>query len=75
MSERNQRYLTREDIEMLTGFQLPSKQCKKLRESGIYFVTRRDGYPITTWGHVESPVSTRYLQQKDEPEEPDFEAM
>lgn len=47
------------DIEMLTGYKIPSKQCACLREAGVFFITRRDGRPRTTWKHFNDPLAQR----------------
>ncbi|WP_440864576.1 DUF4224 domain-containing protein [Symbiopectobacterium purcellii] len=47
------------DIETLTGYKNPSKQCRSLRDAGIFFITRRDGRPRTTWEHFNNPLSQR----------------
>ena len=61
------------DIFALTGYKTPSKQCKSLREAGIFFITRRDGRPRTTWRHFNDPLSKRRLEAHDP--EPDFGAL
>ncbi|ELV7529299.1 DUF4224 domain-containing protein [Edwardsiella ictaluri] len=68
------------DIEILTGYKIPSKQCKTLREAGIFFITRRDGRPRTTWAHFNNPLSHRQRMQDTNPTptptpEPDFGAL
>ncbi|ELI6443110.1 TPA: DUF4224 domain-containing protein [Aeromonas salmonicida] len=37
-----------QEIEQLTGYKLPSKQCKALEKAGIRFLRRPDGRPSTT---------------------------
>ncbi|AIJ10570.1 MULTISPECIES: DUF4224 domain-containing protein [Edwardsiella] len=63
-------------IELLTGYKIPSKQCKTLREAGIFFIIRRDGRPRTTWAHFNNPLSHRQRMQDTNPTpEPDFGAL
>lgn len=62
------------DIEMLTGYKIPSKQCETLRDAGVFFITRRDGRPRTTWAHFNSPLSHRHKSESDGPQ-PNFGAL
>jgi hypothetical protein len=55
MSEDIGKLLTRAELEEITGFVQPKKQCECLRENGIFFIERKDGRPSTTWAHVEHP--------------------
>lgn len=68
------RLLTNEEIKELTGYSSPSRQCQKLKEFGVFFIIRRDGRPSTTWAHIESPMSSRVKEQRDN-QEPNFEAI
>ncbi|MEQ9721258.1 DUF4224 domain-containing protein [Yersinia alsatica] len=68
-------FITQDDMIELTGYRIPSKQCEILRKAGIFFITRRDGRPQTTWGHFLNPVSLRNTPFSQEKEEPNFEAM
>lgn len=63
------------DIEMLTGYKIPSKQCESLREAGIFFITRRDGRPRTTWEHFNNPLSHRQKQAESDGPQPNFGAL
>lgn len=47
----NSMFITDEQMQELTGYQKPSKQCKVLEEAGIFFIKRPDGRPKTTWEH------------------------
>ena len=47
------------DIEKLTGYKIPSKQCQCLKQAGIFFLVRRDGRPRTTWQHFNDPITHR----------------
>ncbi|MCC8364957.1 DUF4224 domain-containing protein [Xenorhabdus sp. PB61.4] len=62
------------DIIELTGFKIPSKQCEALKEAGIFFVTRRDGRPRTTWEHFNNPLSQR-MKNTPAIQEPNFGAL
>lgn len=68
------RLLTNEEIKELTGYSSPARQCQKLKEAGIFFITRRDGRPSTTWAHIESPLISRAKELRDN-QEPNFEAI
>lgn len=63
------------DIEILTGYKIPSKQCESLREAGIFFITRRDGRPRTTWEHFNNPLSHRQKQVESDGPQPNFGAL
>jgi len=62
------------DIEKITGYKNPSKQCQCLKQAGIFFVVRRDGRPRTTWQHFNDPLSSR-KQTTNDMNEPDFGAL
>lgn len=64
-----------EMITELTGYTIPSKQCDTLREAGIFFITRRDGRPRTTWGHFNNPLKHRAQAPVVEVAEPNFGAL
>lgn len=63
------------DIKKLTGYSIPSKQCDKLRAAGIFFMTRPDGRPSTTWAHFNNPLSHRQKQRDCDGPEPNFGAL
>ncbi len=73
-SQQNQRFLTPEDVYQLTGYRRPSLQCKALKESGIFFIPRKDGRPGITWDHVSNPAGLKSLSNPEE-EEPNFKDM
>ncbi|EOI6872151.1 DUF4224 domain-containing protein [Yersinia enterocolitica] len=75
MNEQNRKLLTRIELEEITGFVQPRKQCERLRENGIFFIMRKDGRPSTTWGHIEYPLSSRQLIQVASDEQPDYDAI
>ena len=62
------------DIEKLTGYKIPSKQCDCLKQAGIFFVVRRDGRPRTTWQHFNDPITHRKVVEQ-ETHEPNFGAL
>ena len=64
-----------EELTELTGYKFPSKQCEALERAGVFFIRRPDGYPRTTWGHFNSPLSQRNNVPKVTEEQPDFGAM
>lgn len=63
------------DIELLTGYKIPSKQCECLREAGIFFITRRDGRPRTTWEHFNNPLFQRQKHTESDGPQPNFGAL
>ncbi|CDH33780.1 DUF4224 domain-containing protein [Xenorhabdus bovienii] len=65
--------ITETEMIELTGYKKPSKQCKALKDAGIFFLKRPDGRPRTTWGHFNKPLSK--LSHPVFIEEPDFGAM
>ncbi|MFL9590477.1 DUF4224 domain-containing protein [Aeromonas schubertii] len=44
----NQLVISNQEIEALTGYKLPSKQCEALSSAGIRYIRRPDGRPSTT---------------------------
>lgn len=75
MNEQNGKLLTRVELEEITGFIQPKKQCERLRENGIFFIMRKDGRPSTTWAHIESPLSSRQFLAEVSDEQPDYDAI
>lgn len=75
MSGQIQRFLTPDDLYQLTGYRRPSLQCKALRDSGVFFIPRKDGRPGTTWDHVSNPVGLKLIVSNPEEEEPNFKDM
>ncbi|MCP2232840.1 DUF4224 domain-containing protein [Erwinia aphidicola] len=62
------------DIQELTGYRIPSKQCECLRSAGVFFITRRDGRPRTTWQHFNDSLSRRHAAGVED-FEPNFGAL
>lgn len=62
------------DIEQITGYKIPSKQCQCLKQAGVFFVVRRDGRPRTTWQHFNDPITHRKTVMPDA-FEPNFGAL
>ena len=75
MSEHSQRFLTPDDLYQLTGYRRPSLQCKALKESGVFFIPRKDGRPGTTWEHVSNPVGLKLVIPDPDEEQPNFKDM
>ncbi|MCW0316220.1 hypothetical protein NB724_001371 [Pantoea ananatis] len=74
MNHSNNDIISDDEIEQLTGYKIPSKQCQCLKEAGIFFMVRRDGRPRTTWQHFNDPLSSRSKQMHDL-NEPNFGAL
>lgn len=76
MQDNNEKdIISDSDIERITGYKSASKQCEALRTAGIFFITRRDGRPSTTWGHFNYPVSLRNQPSVDAGIQPNFGAL
>lgn len=75
MSEDSGKLLTHAELEEITGFVQPKKQCECLRENGIFFIERKDGRPSTTWAHVEHPLSSRNIIQSVPEDQPNYGAI
>lgn len=67
--------ITPDDLYQLTGYRRPSLQCRALKESGVFFVPRKDGRPGTTWDHVTNPAGLKLVVNNPEEEEPNFKDM
>lgn len=75
MAQMNQEGIISDaDIQELTGYQMPSKQCECLKSAGVFFIVRRDGRPRTTWQHFNDPLSRRHVASA-EVFEPNFGAL
>ncbi|HDR2790471.1 TPA: DUF4224 domain-containing protein [Enterobacter asburiae] len=74
MSDENN-IIPDDDIARLTGYERPSKQCECLREAGIFFITRADGRPSTTWSHFNNPLAHRQKPMYGNDPQPNFEAL
>jgi hypothetical protein len=57
--------LTAEQIEALTGYKRPSRQCRALAESGINYLRRADGRPATTWEAVNAALAPAQKRADD----------
>ncbi len=75
MTENDHDIISDDDIERLTGYKFPTKQCEILRDAGIFFITRRDGRPRTTWRHFNEPLAFRGRPIGDSSVEPNFGAL
>ena len=49
-------FLTRQDVEKLTGRKIKRTQIRVLRSRGIRFTLDGDGWPVVTWAAVEPPT-------------------
>jgi len=65
-----ERLLTKDELVELTGFRLQSRICRALRDHGIRFVTRRDGWPATTWAAVNTALGGKgdAIAESEEPD-------
>lgn len=75
LTAQDSRLLTDAELQELTGYTYPSRQCKALKESGVFFIVRKNGRPATTWSHVENPFNARNMPEAVSNQEPDFGAM
>lgn len=67
------RIVSDDEIEDITGFKSPAKQCQKLTEFGIFFIKRKDGRPRTTWDHFNNP--SKLFKKTSNDILPNFEAI
>ncbi|MGX8939295.1 DUF4224 domain-containing protein [Symbiopectobacterium sp. Eva_TO] len=67
--------ITDDELEKITGYKIPSKQCEILQAAGIFFITRRDGRPRTTWAHFNSPYTQRTVAEESKYVEPNYGAL
>ncbi|WP_411718859.1 DUF4224 domain-containing protein [Pantoea vagans] len=74
LSDINNVIISDADIEKITGYKIPSKQCQCLKQAGIFFVVRRDGRPRTTWQHFNDPLLSRKAPESSK-HEPNFGAL
>ncbi|QHA85734.1 DUF4224 domain-containing protein [Serratia rhizosphaerae] len=75
MANNENSFLTREEVERMTGYKLPSKQRAVLDKCGILYVTDKDGYPSTTWYSLNNPLSVRNAAISGDNNEPNFDAI
>jgi hypothetical protein len=61
MNGQSQRFLTPDDLYQLTDYRRPSLHCCALKESGVFFVPRKDGRPGATWDHVINPAGLKLV--------------
>lgn len=47
-------FLTKEDLQQLTGYKLSKKQTEWLRRSGISFIVNKFGNPMVLESHINS---------------------
>jgi hypothetical protein len=62
----DERIVSKEVIEEMTGSPQPAKQAEILAAHGVYFITRLDGKIRTTWHHFNNPA-TRAARSDNEP--------
>jgi len=58
--------LTRADMVDLTGCNQKEKQCQVLRDSGVRFIRRGDGWPILTITSLNNSLSPVSASQDSE---------
>lgn len=61
-------FLSRIDIERLTGYRRPTRQISWLRRNGLRFFIGADGYPRVPQANFENPTRQRFA-------EPDFNSL
>ena len=61
-------FLSRTDIEQLTGYRRPSRQKLWLRKNGLRFFVAADGYPRVPRANFENLQKQHYA-------EPDFNSL
>jgi len=65
-----ERLLTHDELRELTGFAMQGRICQALTAHGIRYITRRDGWPATTWAAVNAALGGTGVPatQEDEPD-------
>lgn len=61
-------FLTRDEIEQLTGYRRPTRQISWLRRNGLRFFVGADGYPRVPRANFENLAKPRFA-------EPDFNSL
>jgi hypothetical protein len=56
-------FLCSDDLRLLTGWKLKSRQIAWLREAGIPFRVNATGHPVVTWAAVEGRQATAAAPQ------------
>ncbi|WP_018949001.1 DUF4224 domain-containing protein [Thioalkalivibrio sp. ALMg11] len=52
-------FLSREQVEELTGYRRPSSQIKQLRSQGVHYFVAADGYPRVPVTQVDHPGASK----------------
>jgi hypothetical protein len=65
-------FLSPEDLQQLTGYKRPSKQCEWLLRNGFKVHVRADGRPAILLSQVEASQGSK---KKHRAEEPNFAAL
>ena len=52
-------FLTREQVQELTGYRRPSAQIKQLRSQGVHYFVAADGYPRVPVTQVSNPGAAK----------------
>ena len=68
-------FLTREELEQLTGTAKPYVQRRVLDRHGIYYVESCTGKLTVTWHAVENPFTRKSSAANDNEERPNFKAI
>ena len=68
-------FLTHHEIQELTGYKIPSKQKKWLRDEGFIFKVACDGKPRVLRSEVLAKMSSTGVIRKVKQTEPNFEAI
>ena len=68
-------FLTRDEIQELTGYKIPSKQIKWLRDEGFIFKVACDGRPRVLHSEVLAKMCSTSVIRKEKQTEPNFEAI
>jgi len=58
-------FLSREDLQWLTGYKRPADQRKWLVKSGYRFEVNADGVPVVLWSHVERRLDDKVSESSE----------
>lgn len=68
-------FLEAEEVETLTGFKSPARQCKWLQEKGWRFVQSGSGRPVVARRYAEKMLGCGVDEGRDLAPQPNFGAL
>jgi Domain of unknown function (DUF4224) len=65
--------LTADELFQLTGYRIPSRQCRAIAEAGLRYIKRRDGRPAVTWEAIhQHQLGMKAKKEQDQSPNLDF---